>query len=88
MGTTTMATTVQEKGHGALVKRTVLVLLVAALMAAMVALATGPAVAKESAPSCENGQSKARDNQPTNSNRFSNHNFKVIGCANDIHPGP
>ncbi len=84
----TMKTTAEGNGGGALLRRMILVLAVAAVMAAMLAVSAMPAMAKANPPSCEEGQSTARDNQPTNSDRFTEHNFKVIACATGVHPGP
>ena len=78
----------QELAAGSALRRMILVLVAATLMAAAMAVSAMPAMAKANPPSCEEGQSTARDNQPTNSDRFTEHNFKVIACATGVHPGP
>ena len=72
--------TTEENGGGVL-RRTILLLAVAALITAMMVVSAMPAMAKANPPSCEEGQSKATDNQPTGTDRHGKHTLKEISCA-------
>ena len=84
----TMRTTAEGNGGSALVlRRTILLLAVAALVAAMMAVSAMPAMAKASPPSCEDGQTTASRNQPSQSGRFFKHLDKSFACERGTPPG-
>jgi Spy/CpxP family protein refolding chaperone len=67
-------------------RRMILVLVAATLMAAAMAVSAMPAMAKANPPSCEEGQSTATDNQPTGTERHAKHAIKEISCAFGLPP--
>ena len=81
-----MKTTTEGNGSGALLRRMLMVLMVAALMATIMALAAAPAMSKANPPSCEEGQSRATDNQPAGTDRHGKHVIKIIECAKGLPP--
>jgi hypothetical protein len=77
----------QETVAGSALRRLILVLTVAALMAMMLAVSAMPALAKANPPSCEQGQSTATDNQPVGTDRHGKHTLKLVDCAFGVPPG-
>lgn len=72
-------------------RRTILLLTIAMLMAVMMALMAGAALAEpeNTPPNCERGQARATDifNQPDTPGQFERHRLKGSDCAAGIPPG-
>jgi hypothetical protein len=70
----------------ALLRRAMLLLAVAIIVAAMMTVSASPALATANPPSCESGQTTAEHNQPSQSARFFKHLDKSFACSNGIPP--